>query len=80
MESKCNIEKESELSAEIRQFKNEFLKLFERKGKMKNHQVRMNFKPGAKRTQQKGRRIPIQLQKTVDEEIDRLLKRAILKK
>ena len=36
--------------------------------------MRINFKPGAKITQQRRRRIPIQLQKAVDEEIARLLK------
>ena len=69
-----SIEKETELSAEAKQFVNEFPKLFERKGKIKNHQVRINFKTGAKITQEKGRRTPIQLQKALDEEIGRLLK------
>ena len=64
----------SELSAETKQFTKEFPKLFEKNGKLKNHQVRINFKPGAKITQQRGRRIPIQLQKAVDEEIGRFLK------
>ena len=45
-----------------------------KEAKQKNHQVRINFKTGAKITQQKGRRIPIQLQKAVDEEIGRFLK------
>ena len=39
------IDKESELSAETKQFVKEFPKLFERKGKIKNHQVRINFNP-----------------------------------
>ena len=69
-----SIEKEKDLSAETKQFVKEFPKLFERRGKVKNHKVRMNFKTDAKITQQKGRRIPIQLQKAVDEEIGRLLK------
>ena len=42
--------------------------------------VRIKFKPGAKKTQQKGRRIPIQLQKAVDEEIGRLLKEGHIEK
>ena len=73
-------DKESELSAETKHFDKDFPKLFERKGKIKNHQVRINFKPGAKITQQKGRRIPIQLQKAVDEEISRLLKEGHIEK
>ena len=74
------IDKESELSAETKQFVKELPKLFERKGKIKNHQVRINFKPGAKITQQKGKRITIQLQKAVDEEISRLLKEGHIEK
>ena len=70
-----SIEKEKDLSAETKQFVKEFPKLFERRGKVKNHKVRINFKTDAKITQQKGRRIPIQLQKAVDEEIGRLLKK-----
>ena len=65
------IEKEIELSAETKQFVKELPKVIERKCKMNNHQLRINFKPGAKITQLKGRRIPIQLQKAVDEEISR---------
>ena len=42
--------------------------------------MRINFKPGAKITQQKGRRTPIQLQKAVDEEIGRLLKESQIEK
>ena len=72
--------KKSELSAETKQLTEEFPKLFERNGKLKNHQVRVNFKPVAKITQQKGRRIPIQLQNAVDEEIGRLLKEGHIEK
>ena len=74
------VDRESELSAETKQFVKELPKLFERKGKIKNHQVRINFKPGAKITQQKGRRIPFKLQKAVDEEISRLLKEGHIEK
>ena len=41
---------------------------------MKNRQVRINVKTGAWITQRKGRKIPIQLQKAVDEEVGKLLK------
>ena len=53
-----SIEKEKGLSAETKQYVKEFPKLFERRGKMKNHKVRINFKTDAKITQQKGRRNP----------------------
>ena len=42
--------------------------------------MRKKFEPGARITQQKGRRIPIQLQKAVDEEIGRLLKEGHIEK
>ena len=47
---------------------------------MKSHKVERNFKSGAKITQQKERRILIQLQKAADEEIGRLLKKGHLEK
>ena len=75
-----SIEKEKDLSAETKQFVKEFPKLFERRGRVKNHKVRINFKTDAKITQQKGRRIPIQLQKAVDKEIGRLLKEGHIEK
>ena len=75
-----SIEKEKDLSAETKQFVKEFPKLFERRGKVKNHKVRINFKTDAKITQQKGRRIPIHLQKAVDEDIGRLLKEGHIEK
>ena len=43
-------------------------------GKVNNHQIKVNLMPEAKVIQQKGRRIPIQLQKAVDEERKILLK------
>ena len=52
----------------------EFPKLLERQGKVANHKVKITFKADAKITEQKRRRIPIQLQKAVDKEIGRLLK------
>ena len=48
--------------------------MFERRGKVKNHKVKISFKADAKITQQKRGRIPIQLQKAVDEETSSLLK------
>ena len=74
-----SIEKE-ELSTETKQFCNEFPKLFKRNGKMKDHEIKIKLKPDAKITQQKGRRIPIQLQNAVDAEIKRLLKEGDIEK
>ena len=69
-----SIEKDEDISVETKYFVKEFPKLFERQEKVKNHKVKLKFKADAKLSQQTGRRIPIQLQMAVDEEIDRLLK------
>ena len=69
-----SVEKDEELSAETKQQSNEFPDLFKRNGRIRNHQVKINLKSDAKISQQKGRRIPIQLQNAVDAEIKRLLK------
>ena len=53
---------------------NEFPNLFKRNGKIKNHQVKIELEPNAQITQEKGRRIAIQLQKAVNSGIQRLLK------
>ena len=68
-----SIEKEEELSTETKQFCNEIPKLFKRNGKIKDHEIKIKLKPDAKITQQKRRRIPIQLKNAVDAEIKRLL-------
>ena len=41
--------------------------------KINKHKVKIEFKQNAKITQQKGRRVPIQLQEAVQDEIERLL-------
>ena len=69
-----SVEKDEELSAEAKQLSNEFPDLFKRNGRIKNHQVKINLKSDAKISQQKGRRIPVQLQNALDAEIKRLLK------
>ena len=53
--------------------KNKFPKLFERQGKISGHNIKIEFKEGAKITQQKGRRVLLQLQKAVDAEFKSLL-------
>ena len=75
-----SIEKEEELSTETKQFCNDFPQLFKRNGKIKDHEIKIKLKPDAKITQQKGRRIPIQLQNAVDAEIKRLLKEGHIEK
>ena len=52
----------------------EFPELFKRKGRVKDYEIKIDMKENAKITQQKGRRIPIQLQEQVDKEIEKLLK------
>ena len=75
-----SIKKHQEISVETKHFVKELPKLFERRGKVTNYEVKINFKADAKITQQKGRRIPIQLQKAVDKEIGKLLKEGHIKK
>ena len=69
-----SIEKNEELCEETKKFVSEFKKLFTRNGKVKNHQVKIKLKENARIVQQKGRRIPIQLQNAVDAEMKKLLK------
>ena len=65
---------EEELSAEVKQLVEEFPNLFERRGCINNCSIKIKMKENARVTQQKGRRIPIQLQKQVDKEINNFLK------
>ena len=58
----------------------ELPKLFEKKRRVKNSETEIDIKNEAKVTQQKGRRIPIQLQEQVDEEIEKLLKEEYIEK
>ena len=51
--------------------KQQFKDLSEREGKLNKHKVRIEFKQNAKITQQKGRRVPVQLQEAVQNEIER---------
>ena len=68
-----SVEKDEE-PKETKQLSKEFPDLFKRNGRIRNHQVKINLESDAKISQQKGRRIPIQLQNAVDAEIKRLLK------
>ena len=68
------------MSVETRQLVNEFPELFKRQGEVNNYKTKINLKSEAKESQQKGRLIPIQLQKAVDEEINHLLKEGYIEK
>ena len=69
-----------ELSVEARDFLREFPELFSRQGMVKTHEVKIKLKDEAKISQRKGRRLPIQLQKSVDAEVKRLLKERHIEK
>ena len=71
---------EEELSAEVKQIAEEFPNLFERRGCNNNYSIKIKMKENAHVTQQKGRRIPIQLQKQVDQEISKLLEQDDIEK
>ena len=74
------ISSEEKRSPEIMQLGGEFPNLFKRKGRVKNYEIKFKMKEGAKITQQKGRRVPIQLQDQVDNEIAKLLKEGHIEK
>ena len=65
---------EEQLSPEVKQIAEEFPNLFKRSGRVNNYKIKIEMKENAKITQQKGRRIPLQLQNQVDKEIENLLK------
>ena len=71
--NKNKIEK-IEISPELKRIKQKFPKIFSRQGNIVGHTIQKEFKEGAIATQQKGRRVPLQLQKAVDEEINNLIK------
>ena len=70
-----NINKESEISTERWKIvvKEQFPKHFERKSRIENHQIHAKLYEGTVPKQQKGRRVPVQLQQAVQQEINRLL-------
>ena len=71
---------EEKQSPDIMQLEGEFPKLFKRKGRDKNYENEIKMKNDAKITQKKGRRIPLQLQNQVDNEIEKLLKEGNIEK
>ena len=76
----CEISPEKKQKPEVQQLVREFPKLFCRKGRVKNYEIKIKMKNDAKITQQKGRRVPIQLQNQVDKEIDKHLKEGHIEK
>ena len=66
-------ESENKLSRDAQQLGQEFPNLFKRRGRVNNYKIKIEMKDDTRITQQKGRRIPIQLQEQVDNEINTLL-------
>ena len=60
--------------------KEKFPQLFTRQGRIKGFKIKCEFKKDAKITQQKGRRLPLQLQAAVEKEIDKLLEEGHIKR
>ena len=73
-------EREGQLGPEIEQLIGDFPKLFTRKGRVKNYEIKIKMKDNARISQQKGRRVPIQLQNQGDAEINKLLKEGHIEK
>ena len=71
---------EDELSAEVKRIAEEFPNLFERCGCIEIYSIKIDMKENSRVTQQKGRRIPIQLEKRVDQEIKTLLEQSHIEK
>ena len=67
------IENNVELAPELKRIKQKFPKIFSRQGKITGHTIKIEFKEGARVTEQKGRRVPLQLQTAVDGKIKCLL-------
>ena len=51
----------------------EFPELFERRGRIKHHKIHARLHEGTAVKQQKGCRVPIQLQESVNKEVSRLM-------
>ena len=66
-------ESENKLSPDAQQLVQEFPNLFKRRGRVNNYKIKIEMKDGTRVTQQKGRRIRIQLQDQVDNVMKNLL-------
>ena len=58
----------------------EYKKLFTREGKVKGYKINAEFNKDCKPTQQKGRRIPLQIQESVTKELEELIKNGHIEK
>ena len=74
------INKNFELTPEKKRIHEKFPKVFKRKGRIVGHSIEIEFKEVAKITQQKGRRVPLQLQNPVGAEIRNLLQKDHIRK
>ena len=54
------------LRPDAKQLVEEFPIVFKRRGRVNNYKIKIELKDGTRVTQQKGRRIPIQLQEQLD--------------
>ena len=66
-------ESENKLSRDAQHIVQEFPNLFKRRGRVNNYKIKIEMKDDTRITEQKGRRIPMQLQDLVDNEINNLL-------
>ena len=73
-------ESENKLSPDAKQLVEEFPNLFRRRGRVNYYKIKIEMKDGTRVTQQKGRRIPIQLQEQIDKEIQNLLEQGHIQK
>ena len=73
-------EPEIKLDPDAQHIVEEFPNLFKRRGRVNNYMIKIKMKDGTRVTQQKGRRIPIQLQEQVDQEIKNLLEQGHIEK
>ena len=71
---------ETEMDEEGQRVSENFPKLFLREGKINKFKLTTQFEPNMKPSQQRGRRIPIQLQEAVNEEINRMIKKGKIEK
>ena len=73
-------ESENKLIPEATKLVEEFPNLFKRRGRVNNYKIKIEMKDDTRVTQQKGRRIPIQMQEQVDNEIQNLLEQGHIQK
>ena len=78
--SEEKVKPEVELSTEVKQLRAEFPDLFARRGRVNNYSIKIDMKEGTRVTQQKRRRIQIQLQEQVDKEMSNLLGKGHIEK